>query len=47
MATLKTQENYNSISDFLNTITDENIKLNCLALVTLFEEVTKKPAKMW
>lgn len=47
MSELKTQQNNNSVLDYLNSIKDEQRKADCFQLLTLFEEVTKQKAKIW
>ena len=47
MATLKTKPTEASVEDFLNTIQDEQCRLDCLELVKICCEVTGEPAKIW
>ncbi|OJW67410.1 MAG: hypothetical protein BGO68_00075 [Candidatus Amoebophilus sp. 36-38] len=43
----KTKQNNSNVVEFLNTVKDEQRKIDCLALLDLFTEVTNEPAKMW
>lgn len=43
----KTTENDLSVSDFLNTVADENKKTDCFNLSELITETTGFKAKMW
>jgi hypothetical protein len=47
MAELKTKENEESVSDFLNAIENEQKRIDSLELMRLMAEVTGQPAKMW
>jgi Domain of unknown function (DU1801) len=45
--TLKTIASTASFEDFLNDVTDEQKRADCLALLKLFEKITGETAKMW
>jgi hypothetical protein len=47
MAELKTQKNSSSVNDYLNTVEDEQKRIDSFALVKLFEDITKEKAIMW
>ena len=47
MAKNKTFETESSVDDYLNAISDEKRKCDCLKLVKIFTEKTELPAKMW
>jgi nucleoid DNA-binding protein len=47
MAKNKTTENESSITDFINTVTDDIKRNDSLRLVKLIEETTLLKAKMW
>lgn len=47
MAELKTKVTTASVTDFLNTIEDEQKRKDSFALVKIFEEVTGEKPKMW
>jgi hypothetical protein len=47
MAELKTKQNENNVVEFLNSIGDEQRKLDCLVLIELFKEITNESPKMW
>jgi hypothetical protein len=47
MYVLKTQQNDTDVADFLNEITDEQRRDDCLTLVELFTEITGEKPKMW
>ena len=47
MAENKTQATQSDVSVFLDSITDERKRADCLELVTLMSEVTGEKAKMW
>ena len=47
MATLKTKPTDASVDDFINQISNEQRKADCLELLKMFSEVTGEPAKMW
>lgn len=47
MAQNKTTENDNSVTSFLNTVTDEEKRKDSFELVKIFEEASSFKAKMW
>ena len=47
MAELKTKETTQSVSAFLNKITDEARRQDCFAVVDIMRAVTKEEPKMW
>lgn len=47
MAELKTKVTSASVTDFLNTIEDEQKRADSFALLKIFEEVTGEKPKMW
>ena len=47
MAELKTKETTESVSVFLNKITDEGRRKDCLAVVDIMRAVTKEEPRMW
>lgn len=47
MAELKTKENEANVKDFLNNISDENVRQDCLKIVDLMSKATKSEPKMW
>jgi len=47
MAQNKTQETDNSVSDFLETVSNETMKKDSYELLNIFEEVTGFKARMW
>jgi hypothetical protein len=47
MAELKTKVNEASVTDFLNTVTDENRRADCFAVCNLMEKITGEKAEMW
>jgi len=47
MAQNKTTENDLSVSDFLNTVTDETKRADCYNLLEIITETTGFKAKMW
>lgn len=47
MPEMKTKENEANIKEFLNTIENEQRKLDCFQLYDLMQEVTGKAGKMW
>jgi hypothetical protein len=47
MAELKTKENDASVEDFLNKVSDENVRADCLKIVDLMSKATKAEPKMW
>jgi hypothetical protein len=44
---LKTKVNETSVEGFLNSVSDENKRNDCIEIRKLMEEVTKEPPKMW
>lgn len=46
-AELKTKVNEASVEDFLNTISDEQIRSDCFEIAKLMQQVTKAEPKMW
>jgi hypothetical protein len=47
MAELKTKSTSQSVASYLDQITDETTRKDCLAICKLMEEITKSPANMW
>lgn len=47
MSTLKTQENNDSVIDFINQISDTTKHADALALLDIFEQITNAKSKMW
>jgi hypothetical protein len=47
MAELKTKQTNASVKDFLNKISDEERRGDCLAVAKMMEEITKEKPKMW
>jgi hypothetical protein len=47
MAELKTKVNNASVSDFLNSVDDEQKKKDSFRLLELFQQITGEKAKMW
>lgn len=47
MAELKTKLTDQSVSDYLNLISDETTRKDCFEICKIMEEVTQSPAKMW
>ena len=47
MAELKTQKNDASVDKFLNSVTEDQKRADCLAVLELMKEVTGEPAAMW
>lgn len=47
MAELKTKENEASVEDFLNSVSDENVRQDCLKIVDLMSKATDAKPKMW
>jgi Domain of unknown function (DU1801) len=47
MAELKTKANETSVKTFLETITDDQRRKDCLAVMDLLGKITKAEAKMW
>jgi len=46
-AELKTKVNEASVSDFLDSVTDEKKRNDCLEILKLMKQVTKEEPKMW
>ena len=46
-AELKTKVNEASVEDFLNTVSDEQIRADCFEIAKLMQQVTKAEPKMW
>jgi hypothetical protein len=46
-ADLKTKKTAASVEDFLNSITDEERRADCLAVVEMMKKATKAEPKMW
>lgn len=47
MAELKTKETEASVENFLNTISDENVRADCRKISDLMAKATQAEAKMW
>lgn len=47
MAELKTKVNDASVTDFINSVEDEQKRKDAFELLKMFESVTKEKAKMW
>ena len=47
MAELKTKENDASVSDFIDSIVDEEKRNDCIQVLSLMKKVTRKEPKMW
>jgi len=47
MNTVKTLENDASVTEFINSLTDEVKKTDSFALAELFSKITGEPPKMW
>lgn len=47
MAKNKTTETQDSVTDFINTVPDENKRNDCFQIVAIYEELTGYPPKMW
>lgn len=47
MAELKTKANNNSVSEFINALTDERKRHDSFALCEIMEEVSQAKPKMW
>lgn len=47
MAELKTQLNDASVTDFLNSVTDDQKRQDSFVLLEMYERITGEPAKMW
>ena len=46
-AELKTKVNSASVTDFLNSVTDEQKRNDCFAILKMMKQVTKEEPKMW
>jgi hypothetical protein len=46
-AELKTKLNDASVDDFINTVTDEQIRADCFEIIKIMKQVTKAEPKMW
>ncbi|MBN8580149.1 MAG: DUF1801 domain-containing protein [Anaerolineae bacterium] len=46
-AELKTKLNEASVEDFLNTVSDEQIRADCFEIAKIMKQVTKAEPKMW
>lgn len=46
-AELKTKLNDASVEDFLNTVSDEQIRSDCFEIAKIMKQVTKAEPKMW
>lgn len=47
MTALKTTQTEESVRAFINSLDDEQVRKDCFEIVTLMEEATGFPAKMW
>ncbi len=47
MAELKTKVNEANVQEFLETVTDDQRRTDCLAVMKLLRKITKDEAKMW
>jgi hypothetical protein len=47
MAELKTQKNDASVDKFIESVSDEQKRTDCIAVLELMKEVTGEPAAMW
>jgi len=47
MSQLKTQQNDQSVNDFLDSIENENRKADSKEVLKIMKEITGKPPKMW
>lgn len=47
MGTLKTTVNDASVTEFINTVTDETKRNDCLTLLEMFSRITGEKPKMW
>ena len=47
MAELKTQKNDAPVEKFLQSVTDDQKRADCLAVLDLMQDVTGEPAAMW
>lgn len=46
-AELKTKLNDASVEDFINTVSDEQIRVDCFEIAKIMKQVTKAEPKMW
>ncbi len=46
-AELKTKKNQASVEDFINSIEDESVRSECLAILKIMKQATKAEPKMW
>lgn len=46
-AELKTKLNDASVDDFINTVSDEQIRTDCFEIIKIMKQVTKAEPKMW
>ena len=47
MAEIKTKENEASVEDFINAVSNENVRQDCLKIVDLMSKATDAGPKMW
>ena len=47
MAELKTQKNDASVDKFIESVSDDQKRTDCIAVLELMKEVTGEPAAMW
>jgi hypothetical protein len=47
MAELKTQKNDASVDKFIESVSDEQKRADCIAVLELMKDVTGEPAAMW
>jgi hypothetical protein len=47
LAEIKTKQNEESVEDFLATVSDEQKRKDCLALLRLMQKLSKEKPKMW
>jgi hypothetical protein len=47
MAELKTQKNDANVDKFIESVSDEQKRADCIAVLELMKEVTGEPAAMW
>lgn len=47
MSGLKTRENDSSVMDFLNSISDENERIDALSFLSVFKKATNTKPRMW
>ena len=46
-AELKTKKNEASVEDFINTVTDDQVRADCLEIAQMMKQATKAEPKMW